>query len=98
MVDRLAEDHAHARLLADGLANIRGICIDPARVQTNIVIFEVDPATGWDAARLQHALAARGVLLSLSGARLRAVTHYHITRADIMHALAVIRETVECNE
>jgi threonine aldolase len=98
MVDRLAEDHAHACLLADGLANIRGICIDPARVQTNIVIFEVDPATGWDAARLQHALAARGVLLSLSGARLRAVTHYHITRADIMHALAVIRETVECNE
>ena len=40
MADRLAEDHAHARMLADGLANIRGIRIDPARVQTNIVIFE----------------------------------------------------------
>jgi threonine aldolase len=95
MVDRLAEDHAHARLLADGLANIRGIRIDPARVQTNIVIFEVDPATGWDSARLQQALAARGVLLSLSGARLRAVTHYEITRRDIERALEVIRETVE---
>jgi threonine aldolase len=98
MVDRLAEDHAHARMLAEGLANIRGIRIDPARVQTNIVIFEVDPATGWDSARLQQALAARGVLLSLSGARLRAVTHYHITRADIMHTLAVIRETIERNQ
>jgi threonine aldolase len=94
MVDRLAEDHAHARMLADGLANIRGIRIDPARVQTNIVIFEVDPATGWDSARLQQALAARGVLLSLSGTRLRAVTHYHITRADIEQALAVVRETL----
>lgn len=95
MVDRLAEDHAHARMLAEGLANIRGIRIDPARVQTNIVISEVDPATGWDSARLQQALAARGVLLSLSGTRLRAVTHYHITRADIMRALTVIRETLE---
>jgi len=94
MADRLAEDHAHARLLAEGLASIRGIRIDPTRVQTNIVIFEVDPATGWDSARLQQALAARGVLLSLSGARLRAVTHYHITRADIEQALAVVRETL----
>jgi threonine aldolase len=64
-------------------------------VQTNIVIFEVDPATGWDSARLQQALAERGVLLSLSGTRLRAVTHYHITRTDIMHALAVIQETLD---
>ena len=95
MVDRLAEDHAHARMLAEGLANIRGIRIDPARVQTNIVIFEVDPATGWDRIRLQQALAERGVLLSLSGTRLRAVTHYHITRTDIMHALAVIQETLD---
>ena len=95
MVERLAEDHAHARMLAEGLANIRGIRIDPARVQTNIVIFEVDPATGWDSIRLQQALAERGVLLSLSGTRLRAVTHYHITRTDIMHALAVIQETLD---
>ncbi len=95
MVDRLAEDHAHARLLAEGLANIRGVQIDPSRVQTNIVIFEVDPRTGWDSARLQHALAERGVLLSLSGARLRAVTHYAITRAAIDRALEIIRQVVE---
>ena len=95
MVDRLAEDHAHARLLAEGLANIRGVRIDPARVQTNIVIFEVDPATGWSSEALQAALAAQGVLLSLSGTRLRAVPHYEITRADILHALEVLRKTIE---
>lgn len=95
MVDRLAEDHAHARLLAEGLANIRGVRIDPARVQTNIVIFEVDPATGWSSEALKTALAAQGVLLSLSGTRLRAVPHYEITRADILHALEVLRKTIE---
>lgn len=96
MVDRLVEDHAHARLLAEGLANICGVRIDPTRVQTNIVIFEVDPATGWSGEALKTALAAQGVLLSLSGTRLRAVTHYQITRADILRALEVLRKTIEC--
>ncbi|MFN4033908.1 MAG: low-specificity L-threonine aldolase [Fimbriimonadales bacterium] len=94
MVERLAEDHEHARILAEGLANIRGIRIDPSRVQTNIVIFEVDPATGWTSASLQAALKQSGVLLSLSGTRLRAVTHYEIRRADIERALTVIHQTV----
>ncbi len=94
MIDRLAEDHEHARILAEGLANITGVHIDPARVQTNIVIFELDPATGWTSATLLSALKARGVLLSLSGTRLRAVTHYGITRADIDHALRVIQQTL----
>lgn len=97
MVDRLAEDHAHARLLAEGLANIRGVRIDPSRVQTNIVIFEVDPATGWSSEALKTALAAQGMLLSLSGTRLRAVTHYEITYADILRALEVMRKTIECS-
>ncbi len=94
MVDRLAEDHAHARMLAEGLANIRGIRIDPSRVQTNIVIFEVNSKTGWDTVRLQSALKERGVLLSLSGNRLRAVTHYGITSADIECTLRVIGEVL----
>lgn len=95
MVDRLAEDHENARLLAEGLANLHGIRIEPNRVQTNIVIFEVDSTTGWDSRTLQEALKARGVLLSLSGTRLRAVTHYAITRADIEHVLQVIRQTLQ---
>jgi len=97
MVDRLAEDHENARILAEGLANIPGIVIDPARVQTNIVIFEVDPATGWTSANFQQAMQERGVLLSLSGTRLRAVTHYGITRADVERALATIQRTLGTN-
>ena len=44
MVNRLAEDHANARLLARGLAAIDGVLLDPDRVQTNIVYFDLDPA------------------------------------------------------
>jgi len=95
MVDRLAEDHANARLLAEELANLSGIRIDPTRVQTNIVIFELDPATGWDSSRFQQALREQGVLLSLSGARLRAVTHYGITRVDIERALSAIQSVLQ---
>ncbi|MDW8106179.1 MAG: low-specificity L-threonine aldolase [Armatimonadota bacterium] len=94
MVDRLAEDHAHARLLAEGLANIPGIRIDPARVQTNIVLFEVDPATGWTSTAFREALQAHGVLLTQIDTRLRAVTHYGITRADVERALAIISKLV----
>ncbi|MDW8050866.1 MAG: low-specificity L-threonine aldolase [Armatimonadota bacterium] len=94
MVDRLAEDHAHARLLAEGLANIPGIRIDPTRVQTNIVLFEVDPATGWTSTALREALQAHGVLLTQIDSRLRAVTHYGITRADIERALALISQLI----
>ncbi len=94
MIDRLAEDHENARILAEGLANMYGVCIDPARVQTNIVIFELDPATGWTSASFQVALKERGVLLSLSGRRLRAVTHYGITRADVERALSIIQQAL----
>ncbi|MCS7300565.1 MAG: low-specificity L-threonine aldolase [Fimbriimonadales bacterium] len=94
MVDRLAEDHANARRFAEGLANIKGVRIDPACVQTNIVIFDLEPATGWTSETLLRALRAQGVLLSLSGARLRAVTHYGITREDVDEALAAIQRTL----
>jgi threonine aldolase len=94
MVDRLAEDHANARRLAEGLAELPGIAIDPARVRTNIVIFELhrDDLTP-DA--LQDALAARGVrIFAIGGARLRAVTHYEVTREGIEAALGVFGEVL----
>lgn len=90
MVDRLAEDHAHAQRLAHGLANIDGIRLDPAAVETNIVYFDV-VKPGWDAPRLSAALAAAGVRMNDTAPnRLRAVTHYEITAADIDRALAII--------
>lgn len=89
MVDRLAEDHENARLLAEGLASIPGIVIDPTKVQTNIVIFEV-ASTNW--ADFARRLRERGVLTTAIGyGRLRMNTHYGITRADIEEALERIR-------
>jgi threonine aldolase len=92
MVDRLAEDHANAHRLAEGLARVPGILLDPSRVPTNIVLFDL--AAGRMAAReLSASLAARGVLINATGPRqLRAVTHYGIAKDDIELALGGIEE------
>ncbi|RPJ56828.1 MAG: low-specificity L-threonine aldolase [Acidobacteria bacterium] len=90
MVDRLAEDHANARILAEGVAELPGVSLDLATVQTNIVVFQVPGVAA--AERLQAAAAEAGVLLSDFGAgRLRMVTHHGICAADCRQALAVIR-------
>jgi threonine aldolase len=87
MVDRLAEDHANARKLAQGLANIKGLNVDPDRIQTNIVIFEIDPSVG-TAGDLIRALHRQDLLVSSPGRHsVRMVTHRHIDGADIDEAL-----------
>ena len=86
-VERLAEDHANARALADGLAELPGATIDPATVETNIVIFEVD-----DAPKRFAELAEAGVEVTPVGPqRLRAVTHLDVDRAGIDRALDAFR-------
>lgn len=92
MIDRLAEDHENARILAAGLANVKGVHIDPARVQTNIVLFELQE--GLDANRVLSRLKEQGIWLSCSGSRLRAVTHYGITSEHIRHSVAAIERIV----
>jgi threonine aldolase len=95
MVERLAEDHAHAKRLAEGLADIPGLIIDPARVQTNIVIFEVADGR-LTPQELQARLAQEGVKVSYMGGKLlRAVTHYGIEIEDIDAALETIRRVME---
>lgn len=95
MVNRLAEDHVHAARLAQGLANITGIALDPATVQTNIVYFDV-VKPGWTAAQLSTALAATGVLINATaGYRLRAVTNYHITAADVDRVVAAVAAALQ---
>jgi threonine aldolase len=84
-VERLAEDHANARALAEGLAAIPGVSIDPAAVETNIVIFEVP-----DAPAFQRALAPHVDLLAIGPRRVRAVTHLDVERAQIEEALRAI--------
>jgi threonine aldolase len=87
MTGRLAEDHANARRLAEGLAELDGIAIDPAAMPTNLVFFEIDPMR-MSAADLVARLEKAGVRVLASGPhRLRAVTHYQVTTADIDTAL-----------
>ena len=87
-VERLAEDHENARVLAEGLAELPGATIDPAKVETNIVIFEVD-----DPAGVVARLLAAGVEMTQMGpGRVRAVTHMDVDRAGIERALEVLRE------
>jgi threonine aldolase len=90
-VERLAEDHANARRLAEGLADIPGISLDVERVQTNMVFFDVAGA-GLTAAQFDAAMQAHGVRFSLPGRTLlRAVTHLDVDAAGIEHALAAAR-------
>ncbi len=95
MVDRLAEDHANARMLAEGLANFPQIEIDLATVQSDIVIFKLRPGHGSSDA-LMRALAERGVLVGgLGRAKIRAVTHYGIDANDIEEALEITRAALQ---
>ena len=88
-VERLADDHANARALAEGLAEIPGIELDPATVETNIVWFEVRGAMS--APDLAAALRDRDLLIGAFGpTRMRAVTHLDVDRDDIDAALQAL--------
>ncbi|MDA0173097.1 beta-eliminating lyase-related protein [Solirubrobacter taibaiensis] len=85
-VDRLADDHALARVLADGLASLPGVTIDPDDVETNIVIFEHD-----EPERLCASLKERGVIMgAVGGRRVRAVTHLDVDADGIQTALEAL--------
>ena len=93
MIDRLPEDHVRARRLAEGLAGIDGVSIDPAIVQTNILVFRVDPAL--DQVAVVERLKAGGLLVSNYGdVGLRMVTHNDIGDADVERALEIVSATV----
>src|SRR6266545_3938 len=90
-VKRLAEDHGNARRLAEGLARLPGITLDPARVETNLVFFDLTGAI--DAPTAVERLLARGIRMGALGPRtIRAVTHLDVTPAGIDKPLAVARE------
>jgi threonine aldolase len=89
-IERLAEDHENARILADGLAQIPGVTIDPSRVETNIVIFQLE-----DAVKTSEELRDAGVQLTRVDERwMRAVTHLDVDRAGIERALEIIRQVL----
>jgi threonine aldolase len=87
--DRLADDHANARRFAAGLARVAGLNVDPARVETNIVIFEVTAVSAVELARRTEASGVR--LHAIAPTRLRAVTHLDVDAAGIDRAIAAVR-------
>ena len=94
MVERLADDHSNAKRLAEGLANIQGISVDPTSIQTNIVIFEISESAG-NANDVINELANEGVLVTYPGQQsLRMVTHRHISASDIDEALSRVAKVM----
>ncbi|HEY9548122.1 MAG TPA: GntG family PLP-dependent aldolase [Kiloniellaceae bacterium] len=92
-IERLAEDHANARLFAESLRNLPGIAADPEEVETNIVFFDI-AGTGMTADPFCAAMKAKGVDLGGAGTRVRAVTHLDVSRADIEAAIDAIRAVI----
>jgi threonine aldolase len=104
MIERLAEDHANARRLAEALAELPGIVspggiaqpsegpLDPGRVRTNFVLFRVER----DRAAFIDALAARGVVMvAYPHGQIRAATHYGVSAADIETTIAATRAALK---
>ncbi len=97
-IDRLAEDHENARLLAQGLAQIDGLSVWPP--ETNIVIFEI--VRGPTAAELCQRLKQRGVLAAPAGAgtsprQIRMVTHLNVARADVLRTVDLVAEELRAS-
>ncbi len=91
---RLAEDHCNAKFLAEGLSRVPGIAVDPAKVATNITIFDVS-GTGVAPAEISARLRQRGVLInSINERQMRAVTHYDVDRAACAQALAAVEDAL----
>jgi threonine aldolase len=94
MVDRLAIDHENAKALAEGLANIHGIKIDVARVQTNIVIFDISQ-TGMNGDQLVERLKPFGIkAIGSPNGIVRFVTHRYVTRRDVERVLDVMAKII----
>lgn len=94
-VERLAEDHANAQLLADAVREAEGLELRPDRVDTNLVIFHVDPLLG-TAAQLVARLKEQGVLVGAIAPQLiRVVTHLDVSRDDVKKACDILRRVAE---
>jgi threonine aldolase len=93
MVDRLAEDHARARHLAEGLSEIPSLRLDPGSPATNMLFFTLAESVRLTTGQIEQKLAERGILVSASGPRrFRLVTHVWIKEADLEPVVTAFRE------
>jgi threonine aldolase len=92
-IERLVEDHQHAQILARAIRQSPGLRLDPDFIDTNILIFEVDPELGTAAAFCAR-LRDQGVWMNATAPqRVRAVTHLDVSLEQIEHAAKVVQET-----
>ena len=91
-VERLAEDHQHAKLLAERISAAKGLCLNPHEVETNILFLRLDPVKARvDAYQLMQGMQQRGVLaMASSPTMMRLVTHLDVSREQIEEAGKVI--------
>ena len=93
-VERLAEDHRNAQVIAQSIADTPGLRLDPPEVETNLIWFEVDPDLG-TAGDVAAALKAQGVLVHVAGPRtLRACTHLDVSAAQAARAAEAVRTCI----
>jgi threonine aldolase len=93
-VKRLAEDHANAKRLAEGLASLPGVALDPKSVETNLVFFDLTGSL--DAPALVERLLAHGVRMGALGPRtVRAVTHLDVSAPQIERTLDAARAVLK---
>jgi len=96
-VERLADDHANAKKLANGVAGLNGVKIDPGAVETNIIVFDI-AGTPFTTAEFQRKLIERGVRMSsYRGTVMRAVTHLDVSSADIDKAVEIVKSILKEN-
>jgi threonine aldolase len=94
-LERLVEDHVNAKILAERLAGLHGVCLDLATVQSNIVIFRMEEGTP-DAATIVARAQETGVMISAFGERTaRAVTHLDVSRDQCRHAADLLAAVIE---
>jgi threonine aldolase len=96
MVDRLADDHLRARILADRLSGIPGLTIETNPPQTNMVYLNLNDLVPFSGRDLTSMLEQRGVKVDwVEARRFRLVTHYWIDDASIDRTVAAFEETLE---
>lgn len=95
MTDRLAEDHANAKFLAEGLSKLEILNLDPTKVETNMVKFDTQPLN-LDAQQFAKKLLERKIKVAVYGpTTIRLVTNKDVSREDVMYAIDAIREVVK---
>lgn len=94
-VERLAKDHANTQILAEAVREAEGLTLEPEQVDSNMVIFSVDPTLG-TSADLAEALSERGVLvLTVSPTKIRAVTHLDVNEAEVRKGGEILKKVAD---